>query len=67
MTTMVAGSAVARTEFYDDVYAAFVAEAEAATQADFTLSNEIGANFVGDAENVLALDGPAGAVATSSS
>lgn len=62
MVTSASGEVVATTEFYDSVYAAFIAEAEAATQADLTLTNDVSARFVGDAENVLALDGPAGNV-----
>lgn len=62
MVTRANGNVVTTTEFSDDVYAAFIAEAEAATQADLTLSNDISSRFVADAENVLALDGPAGNV-----
>lgn len=62
MVTHANGDVVATTEFSDDVYAAFIAEAEAVTQADLTLSNDISSRFVADAENVLALEGPAGNV-----
>lgn len=62
MVTKANGNAVATTEFYDDVYASFIATAEAYTQADLTLSHEISSRFVADAENVLALEGPAGHV-----
>lgn len=62
MTTTVAGSVVAQTDFYDNVYAAFKTSAEAATVVDLSIANDISARFVGDAENVLALDGPAGQV-----
>lgn len=62
MVTHVAGNVVATTEFTDNVYASFITDAEAFTQADLSLSNDIGAHFVGDAENVLALEGPAGQV-----
>ena len=62
MVTHASGGAVATTEFTDDVYASFITDAEAFTQADLTLSNDVSGRFVGDAENVLALEGPAGQV-----
>lgn len=62
MVTHANGGVIASTEFTDDVYAGFIAEAEAYTQADLTLTNDISSRFVADAENVLALEGPAGQV-----
>ena len=62
MVTQTSAGVVATTEFSDDVYASFITDAEMLTQVDLSLSNDISGHFVGDLENVLALEGPAGQV-----
>lgn len=62
MVTSVDGSTRVVAEFSDSVYATIRAHAEVATQAELHLGNDVRATALADAEQVVALDGPAGRV-----